>query len=61
MKFTKPDESTVKRMTPRSIQILIDTLKAKRDEVAEPFNEQIKFYEDLKRKKEEAQDAEATS
>ena len=61
MKFTKPDEGTIQRMTPRSIQVLIDTLKTKRAELVEPFDVQIKFYEDLKRKKEEAQNAKTTS
>lgn len=52
MKFTKPDEKTIRRMTPRSLRALIDSLKTQRAEVVQPFDIQIKFYEDLLAKKE---------
>lgn len=51
MKFLKPDEKTIKRMTVRSISVLIDTLKGQRDELVKPYNTQIAFYEDLLEKK----------
>lgn len=60
MKFLKPDEKTIKRMTVRSITVLIDTLKGQRDELVKPYNTQIAFYEDLlekKRKEEGPKDA----
>ncbi len=57
MKFLRPDEKTIKRMTARSISVLIDTLKGQRDELVKPYNTQIAFYEkllDQKRKEEES-------
>ncbi len=64
MKFTKPDETQLKRMTVRSLTALLDTLKAQRAELVKPYDLQIKFYEDLrekKRKQEEGQDAQTSS
>lgn len=58
MKFTKPDEQTIKRMTVRSITVLLDTLKRQRAEKVKPFDEQIKYYEELlERKKKEKSNA----
>lgn len=61
MKFTKPDSETVKRMTPRTIQALIDTLESQRADLVKPYDDQIKFYKDLKAKKEGEANAKATS
>lgn len=61
MKFTKPDEETQKRMTVSSITALLNTLKSQRADVVEPYDLQIKYYEDLLAKKKEARDAKATS
>lgn len=63
MKFTKPDKSTVARMTPRTINALLDTLKSQRADLVKPFDDQIKFYEDLldQKKKEGEANAKATS
>lgn len=47
MKFTKPDQKTVARMSVNSLSVLIDTLKKQRATVVEPFDIQIKFYENL--------------
>lgn len=57
MKFTKPDQKTIARMTVRSLTVLIETLKGNRDEVVKPYDTQIAYYEKLleqKRKEEEA-------
>ena len=51
MQFLKPDEKTIARMTPKSLEVLIDTLKKKRAALVRPHDEQIKFYEDLLKKK----------
>ena len=61
MKFTKPDESTIKRMTVNSITALLNTLKSKRADLVAPYDEQIKYYEDLLKKKQEERDAKTTS
>lgn len=61
MKFTKPDKETIARMTPRSIQSLLDTLKSQRAELVEPYDKQIKYYEDLLEQKKGGSDAKATS
>lgn len=47
MKFTKPDAATVKRMTVQSITSLLGSLKSQRAELVKPYDDQIKFYEDL--------------
>lgn len=60
MKFTQPDESTIKRMTPAGIRSLLDTLKTQRAALVKPYDTQIKFYEDLLAKK-EGDNAKATS
>lgn len=55
MKFTKPDEKTISRMTVFSLTTLIDTLKTQRAEIVKPFDTQIEFYERLlEQKKEQA-------
>lgn len=61
MKFTKPTPEEIKRMTPRSIKALLDTLKSQRAELVAPYDRQIQFYENLLTKKEEGNNAEATS
>lgn len=61
MQFKKPDEKTIARMTPRSLSVLIATLKDKRAEVVKPLDLQIAFYEDLLKKKEAEQNAKTTS
>ncbi len=61
MKFTKPDKETIARMTPRSIQALLDTLKSQRAELVEPYDKQIKYYEDLLEQKKGGSNAKATS
>lgn len=61
MKFTKPDKETIGRMTVRSITSLLDTLKSQRAELVKPYDEQIKYYEDLLEKKKGGSDAKATS
>lgn len=61
MKFTKPDKETIARMTPRSIQALLDTLKSQRAELVKPYDEQIKYYEDLLAQKKGGDHAETTS
>ncbi len=60
MKFTKPDQETIKRMTVSSITALLNTLKSQRADVVEPYDLQIKYYEDLLEKKKEARNAKAT-
>lgn len=59
MKFTKPDEKQVRRMTPTSIRALLDSLRKQRAELVKPHDLQIKFYEDLLEKK-EAENAKTT-
>lgn len=55
MTFPKPDENTIKRMTVESVSALISGLKARRDQAAAPFNEEIQYYEKiLDQKKKEA-------
>ena len=61
MKFTKPTEEQIQRMTPKSIGALLQTLRSQRADLVAPYDLQIKYYEDLLKKKEEAQNAEATS
>lgn len=51
MKFTKPDEKTIKRMTVKSLTSLIETLEDQRAELVKPFDLQIKYYKDLREKK----------
>lgn len=53
MKFTKPDEATIKRMTVQSITSLIGSLKQKRTTLVAPLDAQIDFYEKLLKRKEE--------
>ncbi len=60
MQFTKPDEQTIARMTPKSLEVLIDTLKKQRAAAVAPHDRQIKFYEDLLEKK-RGNDAKAAS
>ena len=57
MKFTKPDQKTIERMTVRSLDSLIATLKDQRAKLVEPFDTQIAFYEELREKKRKAQNA----
>ena len=59
-KFTRPDKGTIARMTVRSITALLDTLKQQRTRLVEPYDTQIKFYEDLLEKKKEQGNAETT-
>lgn len=54
MTFQEPDEKTIARMTPQSIQALIDALKDQRDTTVAPLNEQIKYYEKLLKTKEDS-------
>lgn len=54
MTFQEPDEKTIVRMTPQSIQALIDALKDQRDTTVAPLNEQIKYYEKLLKTKEDS-------
>lgn len=61
MKFTKPDAKALARMTPYSIKTLLDSLKTQREQVVKPFDDQIAYYEELLKKKEEAQNAKAAS
>lgn len=63
MKFTKPDQKTVARMTVMSLSALLDTLKKQRATVVEPLDVQIDFYEKLleQKKNEGQQNAKATS
>jgi len=61
MKFTKPTEEQIQRMTPKSIGALLQTLRSQRADLVAPYDLQIKYYEDLLKKKQEAQNAEATS
>ena len=61
MKFTKPTEEQIQRMTPKSIGALLQTLRSQRADLVAPYDLQIKYYEDLLKKKEEAQNAKATS
>lgn len=61
MKFTKPDEKTVARMTVRSLTAMLETLKNQRAELVKPFDTQIKFYEDLLAEKRREQSAQASS
>ena len=51
MKFNKPDNSTIKRMTVQSIDSLLDTLKEQRTRLVEPFDTQIEFYEKIRAEK----------
>lgn len=57
MKFNKPDEKTIKRMTVRSLSVLIETLEQKRAEIVKPYDTQIEFYKDLREKKRKEQEA----
>lgn len=57
MKFKKPDQKTIDRMTVRSLTAMLDTLKLQRGEIVKPFDTQIKFYEDLLLEKKKAQGA----
>ena len=59
-KFTVPDKDTIARMTVRSISSLLDTLKQQRAQTVEPYDTQIKFYEDLLEKKKEQANAKTT-
>ena len=52
-KFRKPDADTVKRMTPQSLNSLLNTLRGKRATVVKPLDEEIAFYEKLLATKEE--------
>ncbi len=61
MKFTKPDKETIARMTPNSINALLSTLRSQRDDLVKPYDEQISYYEELLKKKEEERNAKATS
>lgn len=46
-KFSKPDEATIRRMTPRTIQSLLQTLRAQRREKTNMIDQEITFYEEL--------------
>jgi uncharacterized coiled-coil DUF342 family protein len=54
MTFQEPDAKTIARMTPTSLKALIAALKDKRDDTVAPLNEQIKYYENLLKTKEQA-------
>lgn len=62
MKFTPPSDAQVKRMTSRTISVLLDTLKTQRQMLVEPYDNQIKLYEDLlaKKREEEQKNAQTT-
>lgn len=61
MKFTKPDEKTLARMTVRSLTALLESLREQRAKVVKPYDTQIEFYEKLLEQKKGASDAETTS
>lgn len=60
MKFTRPDEGTIRKMTVRSIEILLDTLRTQRAEIVKPLDSRIEFYEEILKKK-KGSDGQATS
>lgn len=60
MQFKKPDEKIIAQMTPRSLKVLISTLKDQREDAVRPHDARIAYYEKLLKQKEE-QDAKATS
>lgn len=53
MAFQKPDAKTIERMTPQSLTALLSALKQRRREAIEPLNEQIEYYENLLKEKQD--------
>lgn len=51
MKFVKPDDKALRRMTVRSVTVLIEALEGQRDELVKPYDNQIAFYKELREKK----------
>lgn len=44
-KFEAPDEGSMKRMTPKSIEALLETLRGQRAEKVQHIDQEIAFYE----------------
>ena len=59
MKFIKPTDEAIKRMTVRSLTSLIESLKTQRAQAVKPHDEQIKFFEELLWKKKSEENANA--
>lgn len=51
-KFKPPDEASLKRMTPLSVESLLETLRAQRAEKVVLIDQEISFYEDILEKME---------
>lgn len=43
-KFKKPDEAALRRMTPRSVEALLETLVEKRSKLVVNIDEEIAYY-----------------